>query len=105
MPQAIEGAFGALRRGGRLLVFGVAAQEATVTLSPFRIYNDEIAILGSMAVLNSFAPALDVMTAGAVDARALLSHEFPLDRFGEALDTVRSGGGVKVQVLPRGAAT
>jgi hypothetical protein len=35
-----------------------------VSLSPFRIYNDEI---GSMAVLNSFGAAADLMAAGAID--------------------------------------
>ncbi len=99
-PPAIEAAFGALRRGGRLLVFGVAPSEATVALSPFRIYNDEITVLGSMAVLNSFGPALDVMRAGAIDADAMLTHAFALDGFADALRTVREGHGIKVQVLP-----
>lgn len=99
-PAAIEAAFGALRRGGRLLVFGVAPSEATIALSPFRIYNDEITVLGSMAVLHSFGPALDVMRAGAIDTEAMLTHTFPLDGFADALRTVREGGGIKVQVLP-----
>ena len=38
--------------------------------SPFRIYNDEITVLGSMAVLHSFGPALDLMAAGAIDTAA-----------------------------------
>ncbi len=100
VPAAIEAAFGALRRGGRLLVFGVAPSEATVSLSPFRIYNDEITVLGSMAVLNSFGPALDVMRAGAIDTQAMLTHTFALDGFADALRTVREGGAIKVQVLP-----
>jgi 2-desacetyl-2-hydroxyethyl bacteriochlorophyllide A dehydrogenase len=99
-PPAIEAAFDALRRGGRLMVFGVASGEATVSLSPFRIYNDEITVLGSMAVLNSFAPAVELVRAGAVDTSAMLSHEFPLDGFGDALGVVRRGEGVKVQVRP-----
>jgi 2-desacetyl-2-hydroxyethyl bacteriochlorophyllide A dehydrogenase len=98
---ALEAGADAVRRGGRLMVFGVAPAEATMRLSPFRIYNDEITVLGSMAVLHSFGPALDLMAAGAIDTAAMLSHDFPLDGFGEALGVVRSGGGVKVQVLPQ----
>ncbi|HEY3188055.1 MAG TPA: hypothetical protein VGJ70_11305, partial [Solirubrobacteraceae bacterium] len=67
---------------------------------PFRIYNDEITVLGSMAVLHSFGPALELMATGAIDAGAMLSHTFSLDRFADALQAVRDGGGVKVQVLP-----
>jgi threonine dehydrogenase-like Zn-dependent dehydrogenase len=102
-PGAIEAAFDGLDRGGRLLVFGVAAGDATIALSPFRIYNDEITVLGSMAVLHSFAPALELVAAGAIEVDAMLTHDFPLDGFADALATVRAGEGVKSQVLPDGA--
>ncbi|HEX4062770.1 MAG TPA: alcohol dehydrogenase catalytic domain-containing protein [Streptosporangiaceae bacterium] len=98
-PAAIETAFDSLERGGRLLIFGVTSGDATVTLSPFRIYNDEITIAGSMAVLNSFGAAADLMAAGAVDTAPLLGTPYPLDRFGDALAAVRAGDGIKVQVM------
>jgi NADPH2:quinone reductase len=99
-PSAIEAAFGSLDRGGRLLVFGVASGNASVSLSPFRIYNDEITILGSMAVLNSFGEAVDLMAAGAIDTAPLLGSPVSLDQFPEALARVRNGDGIKVQVAP-----
>jgi threonine dehydrogenase-like Zn-dependent dehydrogenase len=97
---AIEAAFDSLRRGGRLLVFGVAPAEARVALSPFRIYNDEITVVGSMAVLNSFGTALDLVASGAVDTDSLLTDTLPLERYPDALALMRSGAGLKVQVLP-----
>jgi 2-desacetyl-2-hydroxyethyl bacteriochlorophyllide A dehydrogenase len=97
---AIEGAFDSLRRGGRLLVFGVAPAEARVSLSPFRIYNDEITIVGSMAVLNSYGAALDLVATGAINTDALLTDTLPLSRYPDALALMRSGAGLKVQVLP-----
>jgi len=102
VAPAIESALGVVKRGGKFLVFGVAAGDASVAVSPFQIYNDEITVLGSMAVLNSFQPALDLLATGAVEADALLSHALPLESYPEALDTVRRGEGVKVQVLPTG---
>ncbi|GAA2784895.1 zinc-dependent alcohol dehydrogenase family protein [Saccharopolyspora taberi] len=99
---AIEAAFDSLRRGGRLLVFGVAPAEARVALSPFRIYNDEITVVGSMAVLHSFGAALDLVAAGAVDTAELLTDALPLEEYPKALDLMRSGAGLKVQVLPGG---
>jgi len=35
----------AVKRGGKFMVFGVASNEARISLSPFRIYNDEITIV------------------------------------------------------------
>jgi len=102
VPAAIESAFGALARGGRLMIFGVASADAAVSLSPFRIYNDEITVVGSMAVLNSFGAAADLMAAGAIDTGPLLGPPFALDQFPEALTSVRNGEGVKIQVVPGG---
>ena len=99
-PSAIEAAFESLDRGGRLLIFGVTSGDAMVSLSPFRIYNDEITVLGSMAVLNSFGAAADLMAAGAIDTGPLLGSPFALDQFPEALASVRNGQGIKVQVAP-----
>ncbi|OQO89870.1 zinc-dependent alcohol dehydrogenase family protein [Saccharomonospora piscinae] len=99
---AIEAAFDRVRRGGRLLVFGVAPEEARVSLSPFRIYNDEITIVGSMAVLHSYGAALDLVAQGAVDTDELVTHSLPLERFGEALELMRGGTGLKIQVVPGG---
>jgi len=99
---AIEAAFDSLRRGGRLLVFGVAPAEARVALSPFRIYNDEITIVGSMAVLNSYANALDLVANGYIDTDALITDTLPLEQYPEALAKMRSGSGLKIQVLPGG---
>jgi 2-desacetyl-2-hydroxyethyl bacteriochlorophyllide A dehydrogenase len=100
---AIESAFDALRRGGRLLVFGVAPAEARVALSPFRIYNDEITIVGSMAVLNSYANALDLVAKGVINTEALITDTLPLEQYPDALAKMRSGSGLKIQVLPGGS--
>ncbi len=100
VAAAIEAQFDALDRGGRLLVFGVAPQEARVRFSPFRIYNDEITVIGSMAVLHSYGDALELIAAGKVRVDPLMTHALPLEEFPDALDLVRRGEGVKVQVLP-----
>lgn len=102
VPAAMEKAFDAVKRGGKLLIFGVAPDEARVSLSPFRIYNDEITVLGSMAVLHSFAPAVDLITNEAFNAEALLTHALPLEEYPTALKMVRRGEGLKTQVTPDG---
>lgn len=100
VAPVIEGAAGLLDRGGRLLVFGVSPADASIAASPFRIYNDEITITGSMAILRSFAPAVELLASGAVDVRPLLSAPLPLGEFGEALDRVRGGRGIKTHIRP-----
>ena len=98
---AIEDGLGRVRRGGTFQQFGVAAAEAKATFSPFRVYNDELTITGSMAVLNSYGRAVEMFTAGALNAEAMVSHAFCLDDYGEALEMFRSGSGRKLQIRPQ----
>ncbi len=100
VASVVESAFTAVKRGGKLMIFGVASSEARISLSPFRIYNEEITVLGSMAVLFSFQPALDLMSAGIIDTEAMLTTALPLEDFSKAIDMVRHGEGVKTQLLP-----
>lgn len=100
VPSVIEAAFAAVKRGGKFMVFGVASQEARIALSPFRIYNDEIKIIGSMAVLFSFQSALDLISGGVIDTQAMLTAALPLEDFPNALTMVRRGEGVKTQIIP-----
>ena len=98
---AIEDALTRVRRGGTFQQFGVAATDATAVFSPFRVYNDEITIVGSMAVLNSYARAVEMYTAGALAADRMVSHTFTLDDYGAALDMFRAGSGRKLQIRPQ----
>lgn len=98
VPAATAAALTGLCRGGTLLVFGVSPAAARIDLSPFRTYNDEITILGSMAVLHTFEPAINLMNAGAIDVDAMVTHSLPLDDFTQAVEQVRNRAGLKVQI-------
>lgn len=100
VASAMEKAFALVNRGGRAMVFGVAPADASIAVSPFRIYNDEITIVGSMAVLHSFGDALRLLANGAVRTSELLASPRPLDSYAEALEFVKGGNGVKTQLAP-----
>jgi 2-desacetyl-2-hydroxyethyl bacteriochlorophyllide A dehydrogenase len=98
--SAIEDGLSRVARGGTFLVFGVSPAEATARFSPFRIYNEEITVIGSMAVLRSFGRAVELLGSGAIDAAPLLTHRLPLESFDAAVAQVRAGEGLKVQLSP-----
>jgi len=97
---AIEDGLRRVRPGGTFLVFGVASGEARVKVSPFDVYRNEIRIIGSMAVLNSFERALALVVRGVINSEAMISHRFSLDDYPKAIDTFKSGLGLKIQVAP-----
>ena len=97
---AIEDGLRRVARGGTFLMFGVAKDDAAAKFSPFRVYNDEIRIIGSMAVLHSFERALALLVRGVVDCEAMITNRFPLDDYSKAIDAFLAGSGLKVQVAP-----
>jgi 2-desacetyl-2-hydroxyethyl bacteriochlorophyllide A dehydrogenase len=97
---AIEDALSHLRRGGTYLQFGVAPAEASATFSPYQLYNDELSFIGSMAVLHSFDRACDLAVNVGLGLERLVSDTLPLASYLQALDQVRGGRGLKVQVSP-----
>jgi threonine dehydrogenase-like Zn-dependent dehydrogenase len=86
--------------GGVFQHFGVAPADATARYSPFRVYRDEVSVVGTMAVLNSFGRAVAMFEAGAIKARPMISHSFKLEDYGQALRMFRAGQGRKLQVRP-----
>lgn len=99
---AIEDGLRRVRRGGTFLMFGVATKEATASFSPFRVYNDEIRIIGSMAILHSFERSREIVGAGVIDGDALITHRMALDDYEDAVATFRRGEGLKIQITPAG---
>jgi 2-desacetyl-2-hydroxyethyl bacteriochlorophyllide A dehydrogenase len=97
---AIEDAIARASHGGTILLFGVASHDAQARFSPFRVYNKELRIIGSMAIRHSFERALLIMGRGVINGDLLMTHRFGLDQYDEALETFRSGAGLKLSVAP-----
>jgi 2-desacetyl-2-hydroxyethyl bacteriochlorophyllide A dehydrogenase len=97
---AIEDGLSRVAPGGTFQQFGVSAEKAVARFSPFRVYNKEIRIVGSMAVLHSFERAGELFAAGVLRPDIMISDRFALDDYRKALDKFRAGVGRKVQVQP-----
>jgi len=98
--QAIQDALGRVGKGGTYLQFGVASPAARATVEPYRIYNQEITITGSMAVLHSFERAADLFATGVIDPDVFISDRLPLAAFPDAIARFQAGIGRKIQIQP-----
>lgn len=101
---AIEDGLSRVGRGGTFLQFGVANEAAQAAISPFKIYNQEITITGSMAVLHSFERAGDLFRHGVLRPDVMISDRLPLSEYATAIGRFKSGVGRKIQVVPDAAA-
>ncbi|MFI8183576.1 zinc-dependent alcohol dehydrogenase family protein [Actinacidiphila glaucinigra] len=97
---AIQDGLQRVGRGGTFLQFGVADYAARAVIEPYRIYNQEITITGSMAVLHSYERAAELFAAGVLDPGVFISDRFPLTDYPHAIERFRAGIGRKILVTP-----
>jgi 2-desacetyl-2-hydroxyethyl bacteriochlorophyllide A dehydrogenase len=98
--RAIQDGLGRVGKGGTFLQFGVADYAARATIEPYRVYNQEITITGSMAVLHSYERAAELFAAGVLDPEVFISDRLPLEKYPQALEQFAAGIGRKIQVVP-----
>ena len=97
---AIQDGLERVAKAGTFLQFGVSDYATTATISPYRIYNQEITITGSMAVLHSYERAAELFATGVLDPQVFISHRMPLTQYPQALEQFAAGQGRKIVVLP-----
>ncbi|WP_129288386.1 zinc-dependent alcohol dehydrogenase family protein [Streptomyces sp. GZWMJZ-114] len=97
---AIQDGLGRVAKAGTFLQFGVADYATTATIEPYRIYNQEITITGSMAVLHSYERAAELFATGILDPEVFISDRLPLSAYPQALERFASGVGRKIVVEP-----
>ena len=98
--KAIQDAIERVGKGGTFLQFGVSDYAARATIEPYKIYNQEITITGSMAVLHSYERAAALFADGVIDPEVFISDRLPLDDYSQALEQFAAGVGRKIQVVP-----
>jgi D-arabinitol dehydrogenase (NADP+) len=76
------------RNGGSVLFYGVTRPEDQITIAPHDLFRRELTLRGSYAEMTSFGAAIAALQAGRVATTGLISHRFPLDDYGTALDTL-----------------
>jgi threonine dehydrogenase-like Zn-dependent dehydrogenase len=98
--KAIQDGLGRVAKGGTFLQFGVADYATTAVIEPYRIYNQEITITGSMAVLHSYERAAALFATGVLDPSVFISDRLPLEEYPQAIERFSAGQGRKIVVEP-----
>lgn len=88
-----------VRRGGRVLLFGVNT-EAESTLHQYEITRNEKRILGSFIARYTFPAAIRVLESGLIDAGRFITHRLGLREVHAGVEMLRRGEGIKVVVTP-----
>lgn len=89
------------KRGGKVVLIGMPIKaDMTIPIKP--LVMDQISVTGSRASSTLFPTTMNMFASGAINAKALITHTFPMDQIHEAVDTFyhRKDGVIKVVVHP-----
>lgn len=98
VPSVIENAFRYLGYKGTYLQFGVTAQQATITIHPFQIFQKDWKIVGSMATNLTFQAALQWVGNGRIMLEPLVSRTISLEQLPQLLAQGPDKNDLKIQV-------
>ena len=100
IPAVIEGMFDFAGPNAKIMLFGVASPKAEIRIKPFDIYHQDWEILGSMAINYTFQQARDLLAAGRIDVRPLITRIAVLDDVADILGRPKTAAELKTLIRP-----
>lgn len=102
-PRALQSALGSLRRGGKLVIVGLPAQDEIPLNVPF-IADNEIDVYGVFRYANTYPDGIRFLAKGDIPVDTLITDRYPLEETQEAMERAlhNKSGSLKVVVYPNG---
>ncbi|WP_026487245.1 zinc-dependent alcohol dehydrogenase family protein [Caldanaerobius polysaccharolyticus] len=79
-------AFDVAKKGGRIVLFGVAAVNDEVVLKPFDVYQKQLTIKGSFINPDTNYRAVELLGSGRINVKDLVTHKFHIDDINDAFN-------------------
>jgi threonine 3-dehydrogenase len=101
IPAVIDQGTRMLAHGGRISLLGLPDGPVSLDVNDQVIFK-EARVIGvtGREIFRTWRQASTMLGAGMVDAGPVITHRFPLERFVEAFEAMRSGRSGKVILLP-----
>jgi S-(hydroxymethyl)glutathione dehydrogenase/alcohol dehydrogenase len=95
LPETILQAYNTARRGGTVVIVGMARVDATVTFPAMGLFYEEKKVLGSMygsaKVRRDFPRLVSLIETGRLDVGAMVSRRIKLDEVNDAFRAMQAG--------------
>jgi len=97
--KILEDAINYVRRGGKLVVYGVYSDSARVSWPPSKIFGDEITILGSFSETYMFPATIQYLDTGKVKVGGIVNKTFKLEQWAECLEAMKNKSAIKAAIV------
>ncbi|KAF1918726.1 L-threonine 3-dehydrogenase [Ampelomyces quisqualis] len=98
-PWVLESSLEFVRKGGKLVVYGVYDESVKISWSPFRIWEHEITVLASFCSMGHIPHVLEYVKAGRLKLDGIVDMTFRVEEWEECLEVVRQGTVVKAAIV------
>ncbi|KAL4989527.1 chaperonin 10-like protein [Aspergillus falconensis] len=97
--KILEDSIDYVRRGGKLVVYGVYANKDRVSWPPSKIFGDEIQIIGSFSEVYKFPAAIDYLDSGKVKVSGIVNKVYKIEQWEECLEAMRNKSAIKAAII------
>ncbi len=99
-PGTARLALDLIRRGGKIIFFGVCDKDVEINIKPKEIYYTELSIKGSFINPYTFSRAIKLLSLGKIDFSKFNIMRFPLDELLQALECHKERKATKTLLIP-----
>ena len=97
--NAVKQALGIVRKGGKILIFGVPSKGIKLDYDANYLFANEIQVLtSSYCTEKEINEALKIIESG-LDVSSLITHRFPIEESQKAFELAHVGEGMKVMII------
>jgi 2-desacetyl-2-hydroxyethyl bacteriochlorophyllide A dehydrogenase len=98
--RAIERAIASVRRGGRVLLLGLPPTGQVLELPADLMVNNDLTVAASFGYTSgAWTRVVSLLNSGRITPGMIVTHRFPLERFGEAFRALEAGTDARGKVM------
>ena len=98
-PSVLEASLNYVRKGGKLVVYGVYDESIKIAWSPFCIWENEITILASFCSMGHMPHVIEYVQAGKLKLGGIVNKTYTIEEWAECLGAVRKQEVVKAAIV------
>lgn len=98
-PSVLERSLDFVRKGGKLVVYGVYDDKVKVAWSPFRIWAGELTVLASFCSMQHMPQVLEYVRGGRLKLAGVVDRTFKIEEWEQCMEVVRKGECVKAAIV------
>jgi len=102
-PAAYDQGFSCLRNGGTAALLGIPAKPPTFNITQHVVFKGATVLgINGRKMFETWYQMEELLISGKLELDEIITHEFPLEKFKEAHETMISGEGIKVVMSVNG---